>query len=60
MKRNKMPTGSVAAFAINPEVMHKCYTLSEEKKRVIIDGIHLFKSKNQIHQHVNSVVRDKR
>ncbi len=59
MERNEMPVGFAMALAMNPQAMHKFATLSEEQKQAIIDGTHAVKSKNEMHQYVDSLVNDK-
>lgn len=59
MERNEMPVGFAMALAQNPEAMQKFATLSEDKKQEIIAGTHSVKSKEEMHQYVNSLVSKK-
>ena len=54
-----MPVGFAMALAQNPEAMQKFATLSEDKKQEIIAGTHSVKSKEEMHQYVNSLVSKK-
>lgn len=59
MERNEMPVGFAMALAQNPEAMQKFATLSEDKKQEIIARTHSVKSKEEMHQYVNSLVSKK-
>lgn len=56
MKKDEMPVGFVMALAMNPDAMQKFATLNEEQKQRIIDGTHSVKSREEMHQYVNSLV----
>lgn len=56
MKRDEMPVGFSMALAQNPEAMQKFAMLSEDKKRLIIDGTHSVKSKQEMHEYVNNLI----
>lgn len=53
MKRDEMPVGFSMALAQNPDAMQKFAMLSEDKKQEIINGTHLVKSKQEMHEYVN-------
>ncbi len=59
MKKEDMPVGFAMALAMNPDAMEKFATLSEEQKLEIISGTHTVKSKEEMHQYVNSLVNEK-
>ncbi len=56
MKRDEMPVGFSMALAQNPDAMQKFSTLSEDKKKQIIDGTHSVKSKQEMHEYVNKLI----
>ena len=56
MKKDEMPVGFAMALAMNPDAMQKFATLNEEQKQRIIDGTHSVKSREEMHQYVNSLV----
>ena len=56
MKKDEMPVGFAMALAMNPDAMQKFATLNEEQKKRIIDGTHSVKSREEMHQYVNSLV----
>lgn len=56
MEQNEMPIGFAMALAMNPEAMQKFGSLSEDQKRVIIEGTHAVKSRDEMHQYVNDLV----
>lgn len=58
MKRSEIPIGFSMALAQNPEAMQKFALLSENRKREIIDGTHLVKSKQEMHDYVNRLVSE--
>ncbi len=60
MERNEMPMGFAMALAMNPDAMQKFSTLSEDKKREIIDGTHSVKSKDEMQQYVNRLASQER
>jgi len=60
MKKEDMPVGFAMALAMNPDAMEKFATLSEEQKLEIISGTHTVKSKEEMHQYVNSLVNENR
>ncbi len=59
MNKNEMPMGFAMALAMNPEAMQKFSTLSESQKRVIIEGTHSVKSRDEMRRYVDSIVNDK-
>lgn len=59
MERGEMPVGFAMALAMNPEAMEKFSTLSEDQKRVIIEGTHSVKSRDEMHRYVNDLVTNK-
>ena len=59
MTKDEMPVGFAMALAMNPEAMQKFGTLSEEQKQQIIAGTHAVKSRDEMHQYVNSLVNAK-
>ena len=56
MKQDEMPIGFAMALSMNPDAMQKFAMLSEEQKRRIIEGTHTVKSKQEMHQYVQSLV----
>ena len=60
MDRNEMPVGFAMALAMNPEAMQKFGTLSEDQKRVVIEGTHSVKSRDEMHQYVNNLLSNKK
>lgn len=56
MERTEMPIGFSMALAQNSEAMQKFATLSEEKKREIINGTYSVQSKQEMHQYVNNIL----
>ena len=54
-----MPEGFMMALAQNPEAMQKFATLSEEKKKEIIDGTHSVRSKDEMHRYVHELASGK-
>lgn len=59
MTKDEMPVGFAMALAMNPEAMQKFATLSEAQKKEIIEGTHTVKSRDEMHQYVNSLVDNK-
>ena len=57
MKREEMPIGFSMALAQNPEAMQKFALMSENEKKKIINGTHTVKSKQEMHQYVNSIIK---
>ena len=53
MKQDEMPVGFSMALAQKPEAMRKFALLGEEKKKEIINGTHLVKSKQKMNEYVN-------
>lgn len=60
MERNEIPVGFAMALAMNPDAMQKFAMLSEDQKRVIIEGTHSVKSRDEMHRYVDSLVNSKR
>ncbi len=59
MDKKDMPMGFAMALAMNTEAMQKFTMLSEDEKQRIIEGTHSVKSRDEMHQYVNSLVKDK-
>ena len=59
MTKDEMPLGFAMALAMNPEVMQKFGTLSEEQKQQIIAGTHAVKSRDEMRHYVDSLVNGK-
>lgn len=57
MKRDEMPVGFSMALAQNPDAMQKFAMLSEDKKQEIINGTHSVKSKQEMHEYVNKLIK---
>ena len=57
MKFNEMPLGLGMALVQNQEAMQKFSMLSEEQKKEIIDGTHSIKSREEMHQYVNRMLK---
>lgn len=55
MKKDEMPTGFAMALAMNPEAMKKFCSLTEAQKKEILAETHSVKSKEEMHQYVNSI-----
>ena len=56
MTNDEMPVGFAMALSMNPAAMQKFATLSEEQKQEIIAGTHTVKSRDEMHQYVDSLV----
>lgn len=56
---DEMPVGFAMALAMNPDAMQKFAALSEDQKRMIIEGTHSVKSSDEMHRYVNDLVSDK-
>ncbi len=56
MEQNEMPIGFAMALAQNPYAMQKFASLSEDEKRMVIDGTHSIQSRNEMHRYVNDLV----
>lgn len=56
MTKDEMPVGFAMALSMNPAAMQKFATLSEEQKQEIIAGTHTVKSRDEMHQYVDSLV----
>ncbi len=56
MKRDEMPIGFSMALAQNPDAMQKFAQLSEDKKKQIINGTHLVRSRQEMHEYVNKII----
>ena len=52
-----MPVGFSMALALNPEAMEKFATLSDTQKQKIINGTHSVKSKQEIYEYVNNLIK---
>lgn len=59
MDKKDMPMGFAMALAMNTDAMQKFSMLSEEEKQRIIKGTHSVMSREEMHQYVNSLVKDK-
>lgn len=57
MKTDDMPVGFAMALAMNPEAMQKFGAFSEEQKQQIIAGTHAIKSRDEMHQYVDSIAK---
>lgn len=58
MKRSEMPIGFSMALTENPEAMKKFASLSEEKKRTVVEGSHYVRSRSEMHRYVNEILKD--
>jgi len=56
MKQNEIPVGFAMALAMNPAARKKYESFSDEQKNEIISGTHAVKSKDEMHQYVNSIL----
>ncbi len=56
MKQEEMPVGFAMALSMNPEAMQKFSALSEAQKQIVVDGTHSIKSREEMHQYVESLV----
>lgn len=59
MKQDEMPVGFAMALAMNPDAMQKFAELSEEQKQEIIEGTHAVRSRDEMHQYVDSLADGK-
>ncbi len=57
MKSYEMPIGFSMALALNPEAMEKFAMMSETQKQEIINGTHNIKSKKEMHEYVNNMIK---
>ena len=57
MKNYEMPIGLSMALALNPEAMEKFATLTKAQKQEIINGTHSIKSKEEMQQYVNNLIK---
>ena len=60
MRKDEMPVGFAMALSMNSDAMQKFSTLDETEKQHIIAGTHNIKSKEEMHQYVNSLANEKR
>jgi len=56
MKKDEMPIGFAMALAMNPDAMQIFSSLTEAQKKDVIAGTHTVKSKDEMHQYVNSIL----
>ena len=56
MRKDEMPVGFAMALSMNPGAMQKFATLNEAQKQHIIAITQNIKSKEEMHQYVNSLV----
>ena len=57
MKNYEMPIGLSMALALNPEAMEKFESLTKVQKQEIINGTHSIKSKEEMQQYVNNLIK---
>ena len=57
MKNYEMPIGLSMALALNPEAMEKFASLTKVQKQEIINGTHSIKSKEEMQQYVNNLIK---
>lgn len=58
MERDKMPIGFSMALAQNSEAMRKFAMLSENERQEIINGTHIVKSKQEMHEYVSKFLSE--
>ena len=56
---DELPIGFAMALAMNPDAMQKFAALSEDQKRVIIEGTRSVKSRDEMHRYVNGLASGK-
>lgn len=56
MTKDEMPVDFAMALSMNPAAMQKFAALSREQKQEILDGTHAVKSREEMHQYVDSIV----
>ena len=59
MKKDEMPIGFAMALAMNPDAMQIFSSLTEAQKKDVIAGTHTVKSKDKMHEYVNSLIHHK-
>jgi len=59
MKKDEMPIGFAMALAMNPDAMQIFSSLTEAQKKDVIAGTHTVKSKDEMHEYVNSLIHHK-
>ena len=57
LKNYEMPIGLSMALALNPEAMEKFASLTKVQKQEIINGTHSIKSKEEMQQYVNNLIK---
>ncbi len=57
MNNIEMPVGLGMALAMNPEAMERFSALSEQQKQQVINGTHAVKSRREMQQYVQNIIK---
>lgn len=57
MNNIEMPVGLGMALAMNPEAMERFSVLSEQQKQQVINGTHAVKSRREMQQYVQNIIK---
>lgn len=57
MNNIEMPVGLGMALAMNPEAMERFSSLSEHQKQQVINGTHAVKSRREMQQYVQNIIK---
>lgn len=57
MNNIEMPVGLGMALAMNPEAMERFSSLSEQQKQQVINGTHAVKSRREMQQYVQNIIK---